>query len=127
MLRSRRATERGPDLMNCGRFPTTETTFTRASLRRGCEPGLRGGIRLEELQEQARDLVRAARRRTRSVCLDVGAAPRQSVGAALLAVGPEIRAPADPRPAELLGHPVLNQPANREAAVVCRRLRIERR
>src|SRR5215210_1939050 len=125
MLRSRRATDSGPDLMNCGRFPTTETTFTRASLRRGCEPGLRRRIRLEEAEEQSRDLVRSARGRIRPVRLDVGARPRQPVGAPLLTVGPQVRTPADPRAAQLLRHPVLNEPADGKTAVVGSRLGTE--
>src|SRR5258708_21045944 len=32
MPASRKASERGADLMNCGRLPTTESTFTKASL-----------------------------------------------------------------------------------------------
>src|SRR5206468_7076517 len=37
MPASRSAMDTGPDLMNCGRFPTTETTFTGWSLRERSE------------------------------------------------------------------------------------------
>src|SRR5215212_7302953 len=127
MPRSRSASDNGPDLTNCGRFPTTETTLKGPRLRRGEEPALRRRIRLEELEEEACDLRRAGGGRVRAVLAEVVARPREAVGTRRQAVRPQIRPPTDPRALELALHPVLDEPARGVSAVIGGGLRVERR
>src|SRR5919197_4906210 len=91
------------------------------------EPRARGGVRGEEPEEELCHLLSARLRRVRAVGARVLAAPDQPVLASLLAVRPEVRPPTDPRPPELAGDPVGDQPLDAEAAVVGKRLRFEGR
>src|SRR5436309_1440223 len=108
--------------------------FTGAIVQRppGClsesaadEPASRGGVRLEERDQQVDHLLHAQLRRMGAVVLDVVARPDEAVVAPEQAVSPEIRAPAEPRSLELSAHTLRDHATYGIATVVGSRLRVE--
>src|SRR5438034_7869568 len=91
----------------------------------GGEPAAGGGVGLEEVEQHGCDLLHPRLRGVRPVLLDVVAGPDEPVPTAAEAVRPEVWVPPDPGFFQPAGHAVLDQPPNRVAAVVGRRLRIE--
>src|SRR5207342_35195 len=78
------------------------------SCRPGHVPALRSGVALEERRQQRDYFLGAVLRRMRAVVVDVLAGPLETVAAACEAVGPQIRAPGQPRALELAAHALLD-------------------
>src|SRR5205085_6463324 len=115
--RTRRSPATSPPTRSAASCPSATDADPTPSAAR--EPAVSSRVAREEAEEEPGDLLQAARGEVRAIGrAHVAARPDEAVVAPARPVRPQVRAPADPRPADPAGDRLLHEPLHGEAALV---------